>query len=42
MKQKLTKLKGGIDKPTTMVGGFNTPFSVIEPVDKKSARIEKN
>lgn len=30
IKQKLTKLKGEINKPTIIVGNFNTPLSKID------------
>lgn len=36
--QKLTKMKGEAGKPAIIVGGFNIPLSIIELVDRKSAR----
>lgn len=39
MKEKLTELKGEVDKSTIIRDDFNIAHSVIEPVDRKSARI---
>lgn len=33
MKQKLTTVKGKIDKSTITVGGINIPFSLIDRID---------
>lgn len=38
-KQKLTELKGKIDKPIVTVGEFNTCLLVIDISSRKSARI---
>ena len=41
MKQKLTKLKGEIDRSTIMVGDLNIPLSVIDRTNRKSVKILK-
>lgn len=43
IKQKLTELRGEINKSTTIVGSFNTPLSVIDRTTRqKSVRTQKN
>ena len=35
MKQKLTKLNGEKDSSIIIIGDFNTPFSIIEQLDRR-------
>ena len=42
MKQKQTESKRETDKPAIINEDFNTPLLLIELVDIKSAKIEKN
>lgn len=39
IKEKLKELKGEVDKSKIILGGFNTPFPVINKISRKSVKM---